>query len=234
MQIKSAEEHALYTHCYTHSIDLAVGHMRKVCPVFKDAIDNTYELTKLVKISPKLDAKLHSIQVENNSSGSNKDGEFADGLKNSIKKLFCHTRRTVRADCLKRAIRNFDELQKLWDWSLENCSCSKMKARIRGIKVYTLTFSYCFGIYSAHLILSHTDKFIQILQDTQRTPVDAQVVSCACVATLESVRAKNEFKLFWNKVKQFAEKHKIDEPHLPHTKNIPNPYMIGKAAGEHP
>ena len=36
------------------------------------------------------------------------------------------------------------------------------------------------------------------------------------------------------KVKQFAEKHKIDEPHLPRRKNIPNRYMIGKAAGEHP
>ena len=108
----------------------------KVCPVFKNAIDNTYELTKLVKISPKLDAKLHSIQVENNSSVSNKDGEFADGLKNSTIKLFCHTRWTVCADCVKRVIRNFDELQKLWDWSLENCSCSEMKARIRGIKVY--------------------------------------------------------------------------------------------------
>ena len=37
----------------------------KVWPVLIDTINNTYELTKLVKISPKRDAKLHSIQVEN-------------------------------------------------------------------------------------------------------------------------------------------------------------------------
>ena len=74
-------------------------------------------------MSPKRDAKLHSIQAENNSSGSNKNGEFVDGLKNPTKKLFCHTRWTTRVSCLNGVIRNFDELQNLWDWSLENFSC---------------------------------------------------------------------------------------------------------------
>ena len=63
--------------------------------------------------------------------------------------------------------------------------------------------------------------------------VNAQYVSRACVTTLQSIRSENEFNLFWNKVKQFGEKHKIDEPHLPRRKNIPNRYVIGKAAGEH-
>ena len=63
----------------------------KVCPVFKDTIDNTYELIKRVKMSPKRDAKLDSIQAENNSSGSIEDNEFVDGLKNPTIKLFCHT-----------------------------------------------------------------------------------------------------------------------------------------------
>ena len=58
--------------------------------------------------------------------------------------------------------------------------------------------------------------------------------SCACVTILESSRSENEFNLFWNKVKQFVEKHKFDEPHLPCRKIILNRCMIGKAAGEHP
>ena len=81
VKIKSEEECALYTHCYAHSINLAVGDTMKVCPVHNDTIDNTYEMINLVKMSPKRDAKLHSIQVENNSSGSNEDDEFVDGLK---------------------------------------------------------------------------------------------------------------------------------------------------------
>ena len=91
VQIKSEEERALYTHCYAHSINLAVGDTMKVCPVLKDTIENTYKLTKLVKMSPKRDAKLHFIQAENNSGGINKDAEFVDGLKYPTIKLFCHT-----------------------------------------------------------------------------------------------------------------------------------------------
>ena len=91
VQIKSEEERALYTHCYAHSINLAVGDTMKVCPVLKDTIDNTYKLTKLVKMSPKRDAKLHFIQAENNSGDSNKDAEFVDGLKYPTIKSFCHT-----------------------------------------------------------------------------------------------------------------------------------------------
>ena len=35
-------------------------------------------------------------------------------------------------------------------------------------------------------------------------------------------------------MKQFVEKHKIDEPHFLRRKNIPNRYLIDKAASEHP
>ena len=53
------------------------------------------------------------------------------------------------------------------------------------------------------------------------TAVEAQVISRACVTTLESIRSGNEFNLFWSKVKQFAEKDKIDKPHLPRRKKHP-------------
>ena len=109
-----------------------------------------------------------------------------------------------------------------------------MKARIRGIKVYTLRFSYCFGIHLAYLILSHTDNLSQALQGAQMTAFDAPVVSRPCVTTLESIRSENQFNLFWNKVKQFVERHKIDDHICRVGKNIPNRYVIGKAAGEHP
>ena len=106
---------------------------------------------------------------------------------------------TVRADCINGVIKNFDEFQKLWDWSFENCSCSEMKARIHGLKVYTLKFSYCFGIHLAHLIHSRTDNISQTLQGTQMTAVDAQVISRACVTTLESICFENEFNYFGTK-----------------------------------
>ena len=57
-----------------------------------------------------------------------------------------------------------------------------------------------------------------MLQVTQMTAVDAQVVSRARVTTLKLIRSDNEFNLFWNKVKQFAEKRKVNDPHLPRRK----------------
>ena len=100
VQMKREEERALYTNCYTYSMNLAVGDTIKVCPVLKDTIDNTYELTKLVKMPSKRDAKPHFIQGENNSSSSNEDGEFVVARKKPTIKLFCHTRWTVRAECI--------------------------------------------------------------------------------------------------------------------------------------
>ena len=218
VQIKNEESRALYTHCYAYSINLAVGDTMKSCPVLKDTIDNAYELTKLVKKLPKRDAKLRAIQ---GNTVSGEDDEYEEMLKNPTIKLFCHTRWTVRADCLKSIIENFDELQELWDWSLQNCSCSEMKGRIQGIKVHSLKFSYCFGIHLAHMVLAHTDNLNQTLQGTQMTAIDAEVLSRACVTTLQSLRSEDEFNLFWAKVKQFATAHNVDAPSLPRRRNAP-------------
>lgn len=231
VQIKSEENRALYTHCYAHSINLAVGDTMKSCPVLQDTIDNTYELTKLVKKSPKRDSKLRAIQG-NTISGD--DDEYEEMLRNPTIKLFCHTRWTVRADCLKSIIENFDELQELWDWSLQNCSNSEMKGRIQGIKVHSLKFSYCFGIHLAYMVLAHTDNLNQTLQGTQMTAVDAQVISRACVTTLQSLRSEDEFNLFWAKVNQFVTKHNVEAPCLPRRRNPSIKHMLGKAPGEHP
>ena len=49
VQFKNEEKRALYTHCYAHSIQLAVGDTMKASPVLKDTIDNTlrtYEISK--------------------------------------------------------------------------------------------------------------------------------------------------------------------------------------------
>ena len=231
VQIKNDESSALYTHCYAHSINLAVGDAMKSCPVLKDTVDNTFELTKLVRKSPKRDAKLRAIQ---GNTVSGEDDEYEEMLKNRTIKLFCHTRWTVRADRLKSIIENFDELQELWDWSLQNCSCSEMKGRIQGIKVHSLKFSYYFGIHLAHMVLAHTDNLNQTLQGTQMTAIDVQVTSRACVTTLQSLRSEDEFNLFWAKVKQFATVHNVDAPSLPRRRNAPIKHMLGKAPGEHP
>ena len=105
--IKNTERRALYTHCYAHSLNLAVGDTMNACPILKDTIDTTYELTKLVKMSPKRDAKLKSLQEEQQNS---EPDDLDEWIKDPSIKLFCHTRWTVRRECLRSVIANFDTL----------------------------------------------------------------------------------------------------------------------------
>ena len=131
-------------------------------------------------------------------------------------------------------IANFNELQELWDWSLDNCSDSELKARIRGIKVYTKKFKYIFGIHLAEMILAHTDNLNQTLQGTQMTAIDAQVLARGTVATLESIRSQQSFDCFWEKLNRFVDSHKTDEPKLPRKRKATIKCHFGKSAGEHP
>ena len=52
-QLLDEEPRALYTHCYWQALNLAVEDAVKHCKVMKDALDTTYEVSKLVKYSPK-------------------------------------------------------------------------------------------------------------------------------------------------------------------------------------
>ena len=57
-QIKTDESKALLMHCFTHSLNLAVGDAIKISKIMKNALKTTHEITKLIKKSPKRDAKL--------------------------------------------------------------------------------------------------------------------------------------------------------------------------------
>ncbi len=72
---------------------------------------------------------------------------------------------------------DLNELQALWDWTLENSTNTDLKAKVKGIQVKTLKFSFCFGIHLAELILAHTDNQGCTLQATQMTAVDGQKIA---------------------------------------------------------
>ena len=54
----------LLMHCYCHSLNLAIGDTKKNIPLLKDTLDMAYEITKLIKKSPKRKAEFHIKQVE--------------------------------------------------------------------------------------------------------------------------------------------------------------------------
>ena len=63
-QIKEEESRAPFTHCYTHLLNIAVGDAIKNSKLMKDALETTHEIKKLIKKSPKRDAKLQSWKTQ--------------------------------------------------------------------------------------------------------------------------------------------------------------------------
>ena len=64
-QLLAEEPCALLTHCYGHALNLAVGDAMKKSKVCRDALDIAFEVSKLIRFSPKRNAALDRIKVEN-------------------------------------------------------------------------------------------------------------------------------------------------------------------------
>ena len=70
-QIKSLNRKCLYTHCYGHALNLAVGDVVKSLPCLRETFDVAFEICKLIKKSPQRNNKLDEIRnATTNSSKS--------------------------------------------------------------------------------------------------------------------------------------------------------------------
>ena len=232
-QIKDIEKKALLTHCYTHSLNLAVGDTIKESKIMRDALETTHEITKLVKKSPKRDTKLGAIKKAFETE------DDANGVMAETITLLCPTRWTVRAKSLGSIINNFEPLKELWDWSLKNCSDTDMKARIRGVDVYMKTFDYIYGAHLGELILSHSNNLSKTLQNPKLSAVQGQDCAHKTVITLERIRNEESWNLFWDAVVAKATKLGADDPKLPRRRNAPKTKMndyfgYGEGEATHP
>lgn len=100
-RIMDEEPRAVFTHCYCHSLNLAVGDSVKKSQLLKSALETTYEITKLIKKSPRRDAIFKRLKEE-------------DSDDSPCIKLLCPTRWTVRADSLHSIISNYSLLMSTW------------------------------------------------------------------------------------------------------------------------
>ena len=135
--------------------------------------------------------------------------------------LLCPTRWTVRAKSLRSIIDNFETLQILWDWSLDNCDDTEMKARIRGVDANMQTFEYVFGSYLGELILGHSDNLSRSLQNPDLSAVDGRAIALSTVKTLKTLRHDGKFDLFWEKVTTHQKRLQAGEPKLPRNRRQP-------------
>ena len=89
------------THCYGHSLNLAIGTSIKQSKVMRDVLDTTLIISQLIKYSPKRDIHFEVLK--------RKVAPDTPGLR-----VLCPTRWTMRAQSLESILKNYIVLQELW------------------------------------------------------------------------------------------------------------------------
>ena len=220
-QIADEEPRAIYSHCYGHALNLAAADSVKNSKVLKDALDVTYEVSRLVKFSPKRNAILDKL----------KETLTPD---NPGFRVLCPTRWTVRADSLKSVVDNYAALQVLWEESRDQTADPSIKARIIGVEAQFKTFRYLFGVLLGELLLRHTDNLSKTLQSPKLSAAEGQRIAGMTLSALESLRDDDYFDLFWEKVESTRESLDVDEPQLPRKRKTPRRLEDGNAEAEFP
>lgn len=96
------------------------------------------------------------------------------------------------------------------------------------------TFKFYFCISLSEMILRHTDKLSQTLQQPNMSSVEGHAVAMLTVSTLKGLRTEDHFDLFWQKILKLKEEVDVGEPQLPRKRKLPCRFEQGIAENEYP
>lgn len=223
-RIKEKEPKALFNHCHGHLLNLACSDNIKQIDVMRNALDISYEITKLVKKSPQRDTYLEKLRQVSSSETDSPNPKI---------RVLCPTRWTVKADALHSIMENYSDLMDLWEWSLSKVKDTEMKARIRGVQAYMPKFEFFFGLSLGEVILRNADNLSSALQAKDISAAESKSVAVKTVKTLKSMRTDECFDLFWEKTTRKAKAKDVQDPVLPRKRKMPARYEIGRATSEY-
>lgn len=206
-RIQDEQPNAFFTHCYGHSLNLAVSDTVRQCNTMKSALETTHEITKLVKYSPRREGIFRDLK-----------GEMSPGSPGI--RVLCPTRWTVRADSMQTIIQNYSVLQELWDKAVEVIRESDTIARIRGVAAQMQSFDFFFGLVLGESLLCNTDNLSRTLQKKDFSAAEGQLTMEQTRRTLMSIRNDESFDLFWEKVNGMASDLDVDDPVLPRRRKV--------------
>ena len=212
VQILQEEPRALYTHCYGHSLNLACQDTIRDIKVLRDALDTSFELSKLLKYSAKRNAQYKQIQAEL----SPEEPGF---------RTLCPTRWTVRSSSLQSILRNYSVLQaSLASFADTAKRDPEMLARCAGIAAQFQTFNFLFGISLGEKVLSLADNLSRALQQNKVHVAEGQAMASL---TIKALRIDSEFLSFWEQVMEKMQDIDVSEPSLPRKRKVPSRYELG-------
>ena len=220
-QIRALEPRAMYTHCYGHALNLAVSDTVKQNKILRDVLDITFEISKLVKFSPKRDAMFTRLKEE-----------LVPGTIGF--RTLCPTRWTVRAASLHSVLENYAVFQALWQKVKESRIDSEIRARVTGVEAAMNKFDFLFGLMLGERLLRHTDNLSKTLQNPSMTASEGQNIADLTVKTLSTMRSEEAFDIFWKQVEVLRQQTGLSEAALSRKRKAPFGSEVGRSEGYHP
>ena len=143
-KIKLLNDAALYTHSYSHALNLAMNDCIRNTKDLNDSWVMLKEICNLVKKSPSRECKIREIRekTKNQSKGI---------------RVFCPARWIIHGETCASVFINHEELMELWEWSLSVVSDSEMKARIIGAKNFMRMFKFMSDCKLGYSILTERE-----------------------------------------------------------------------------
>ena len=220
-QFLTEEPRALYNHCYGHALNLAIGDTIKQVKLLRGTLDTCFEMSKLLKFSPKRDAAFETLksQLAPNNPGF---------------RTLCPTRWTVRATSLNSIYQNYNVLKKFWDDARGFSVDSECRARIIGVQAQMSQFSFLFGLMLAERVLQHTDNLSKTLQNPNLTAIEGERIAQLTRSTLLLMRTDDNYELFWARLLKLHDEFAVGEPTMPRKRKAPARYEDGAASSEFP
>ena len=217
--VSSEEPRAVFTHCYGHSLNLAVGDTVRQSKLMKSALETVNEISKLIKKSPKRDAMFHKLKQE--------ISQDCPGFR-----VLCPTRWTVRAASLNSVLDNYEVLLGVWEESNETHLDSDIKARIIGVDAQMQSFDFLFGVSLGALILNHSDNLSKTLQHVNLSAAEGQHLANLTLDVLKSIRQPEHFQNFYQRVLLCQQQLDIGSPCLPRKRRAPRHLEVGSSVGD--
>jgi len=174
-QICDEEPQALYTHCYGHSINLAVNDAIKLSKQLKVALEVTHKITKLIKYSPRWDEIFKNLKTAHDQATQ----LITPGIR-----VLCPTRWTVCADALTSIL---EVLQTTWEQAIEVSTDTEIKARILGDSMQMSKFDFFFWCCAWSV---GTGIFSKTLQKKTCSAAEGQEVTQMVIKTLQSTQTE--------------------------------------------
>ena len=221
-KLLAKERRALYTHCYGHSLNLAVQDAVKANPNIRDALDTIEEMSKLIKKSPRRQVIFQKVK--------NDIALDSPGIR-----LLCPTRWTVKAEAFTSISENYEALMETWAEAKQINNDSEMSARIGGVAKQMESFDFFFGLELGRIVFSMSDNLSKALQGSSISASEGQSLMKMTLVAFQAIRSEDSFSVFWKTIerkRQLCKTVLIADPTLPRQRKVPKHLEIGSSAPE--